>query len=142
VNGSFNYMGHANSASWIRCLEGMAKLDIDMVCPGHGKVTGKDLLEKQKRYFADMRTEIKKGIEAKKTLEQITEGLEMDWYKEWTGKAAKDVKDNVKHVYEELTGKIDHSLLGKALAPLDYLPKTESTQNAGLPAVLREANGQ
>jgi cyclase len=139
VNGSFNYMGHSNSASWIRCLEGMAKLDIDMICPGHGKVTGKELLEKQKRYFAEMRTEVKKGLDAKKSLEAITEGLEMAWYKEWTGKAAKDVKDNVKHVYEELTGKIDHDRLGMRAAPLDYIPRREATQNASLPAVLRDA---
>ena len=33
----------------------MAKLDIDMICPGHGKVAGKDLLGKQKRYFEDLR---------------------------------------------------------------------------------------
>ena len=37
VNGAFNYMGHSNSASWIKCLEEMEKLDVDIVCPGHGK---------------------------------------------------------------------------------------------------------
>ena len=30
------------------------------------------------------------------------------------------IKDNVKHVYEELTGKIDHDRLGVAPAPLDW----------------------
>jgi len=121
VNGSFNFMGHANSASWIQCLEKMEKLDIDLICPGHGKVATKDLLALQKRYFADMRTEIKKGIDAKKTLPEITDGLEMAWYKDWTGKAAKDVKDNVKHVFDELNGKIEHDRLGMNAAPLNYL---------------------
>ncbi|MDB5308453.1 MAG: hypothetical protein JWO38_2655 [Gemmataceae bacterium] len=120
VNGSFNYMGHSNSGSWVKCLEGMQKLNVELICPGHGKVARKDLLETQKRYFVDLRAEVKKGIDAKKSLEEITIGLDLPWYKEWTGVAAKDNKDNVKHVYDELTGKIDHDRLGKTPAPLDW----------------------
>lgn len=120
VNGAFNFMGHSNSASWIRCLEKMEQLDIDIVCPGHGIVTSKELLGKQKRYFAEMREEVQKGLDAKKSLQEITDGLGLAWYQEWTGKAAKANKDNVKHVYEELQGKIDHDRLGLRSAPLDY----------------------
>jgi glyoxylase-like metal-dependent hydrolase (beta-lactamase superfamily II) len=119
VNGAFNYMGHSNSASWVKCLERMEKLEIDLICPGHGAVTGKDLLGKQRRYFAELRQEVQKGVDAKKSAEEIASALEMGWYKEWTGKAAKENGDNVKHVYDELTGKIDHGRLGLRPAPLD-----------------------
>jgi glyoxylase-like metal-dependent hydrolase (beta-lactamase superfamily II) len=137
VNGSFNFMGHSNSASWIRCLEGMKKLDVELICPGHGKVTTKDLLDKQARYFAGLRSEVKKGIEAKKSSDEIAAGLEMGWYKEWTGKAARENKDNVKHVFDELSGKIDHERLGRVPALLDYA-RPEPTRVAGdLPTVLR-----
>jgi cyclase len=129
VNGAFNFMGHANSGSWITCLEKMQKLDVDVVCPGHGKVANRALLGTQKRYFADMRTQIKKGIDDKKSLDDITAGLAMPWYKEWTGMEARDIKDNVKHVYEELTGKIDHERIGLGPAPLDW--------NVSPPAVAR-----
>src|SRR5205823_3350255 len=108
VNGAFNYMGHSNSASWIRCLEAMEKMDVDLICPGHGPVAGKDLLAKQKRYFVELRAEVKKGLDAKKSLDTITAGLDLPWYKEWTGAAVTGPamnKDNVKHVYDELTGK-------------------------------------
>src|SRR4029453_17973494 len=44
VNGAYNFMGHSNSASWIKCLEAMEKLDIDIICPGHGKLARKDLI--------------------------------------------------------------------------------------------------
>jgi cyclase len=44
----------------------------------------------------------------------------MPWYKEWTGKDAKDIPDNVEFVYKELTGKIDHDRLG--VLPEDRLP--------------------
>jgi glyoxylase-like metal-dependent hydrolase (beta-lactamase superfamily II) len=107
VNGAFNYMGNADSASWVRALDGMAKLDVTRVAPGHGKVAAKDLIASQKRYFVELRENVRKGIDAKKTAEEIAAGLEMAWYETWTGKPAKQNGDNVKHVYGELTGKID-----------------------------------
>lgn len=117
VNGAFNFMGHSNSASWVQVLTKIEKLEVKLVCPGHGEVAGKDLLAKQRRYFEEMRAEVKKGIDDKKEVKAITAGLAMNWYKEWTGKAAKDIPENVKHVYDELTGKIDHSKLGWAPTP-------------------------
>jgi cyclase len=123
VNGAFNYMGHSNSASWIKCLDGMAKLEIDIICPGHGKLGRKELLATEKRYFTELRKAVQSGIDANKPLEDITKGLNFPWYKEWTGVdvAGPDMnKGNVKHVYDELTGKIDHERLGISPAPLDW----------------------
>ena len=57
-----------------------------------------------------------------KTLSEITAGLNFPWYKEWTGVDVAETamnKDNVKHVYNELMGKIDHDRLGAGNAPLD-----------------------
>jgi glyoxylase-like metal-dependent hydrolase (beta-lactamase superfamily II) len=113
VNGAFNYMGHSSSASWIKCLEKMEHLDIKMICPGHGAVAGKDLLGRQKRYFADLRAQVKKGIDAEKKLDDIIASVDMPWYKEWTGKDAKAIKDNTTHVYNELMGKVEWEKLGR-----------------------------
>ena len=115
VNGAFNYMGHSNSASWIACLEKMQKFDIKFICPGHGRVATKDLLATQKRYFVELREQVKKGIDAKKELADIVKSIDMPWYKEWTGVGVTEPqmnKDSVEHVYKELTGKIDHDRLG------------------------------
>lgn len=120
VNGAFNYMGHSNSASWALNLEKLEKLDVEIVCPGHGKMAGKDLLAKQIRYFVELRKEVKKGIDAKKSLEEITMELDLPWYKEWTGKAARDVKDNVKHVFDEFNGKVDYDRIGFNQQPLSW----------------------
>jgi glyoxylase-like metal-dependent hydrolase (beta-lactamase superfamily II) len=117
VNGAFNFMGHSNSASWIKVLDRMKALDVAMIAPGHGKVTNKGLLDLQQRYFVDMRDAVKKGIEAKKSVEEITANIGMGWYKDWTGKDASKIPDNVAHVYKELTGKIDHTMLGRAVSP-------------------------
>jgi len=123
VNGAFNYMGHSNSAAWIKCLEQMAKLEIDIICPGHGALARKDLLATESRYFTELRAHVKKGIDDKKSLDDITSSFHPDWYKEWTGVTATEtpmLKDNVKHVHAEYMGKIDHNRLGARPAPLDW----------------------
>ncbi len=104
VNGAFNFMGHADSASWIRVLENCQQLDIQMVCPGHGPVAGKELLEKQKRYFVELRQQVHKGIDANQNVDDLIKNLDLPWYKEWTG--VTPAGDNVKHVHAELTGRI------------------------------------
>jgi phosphoglycerate dehydrogenase-like enzyme/glyoxylase-like metal-dependent hydrolase (beta-lactamase superfamily II) len=104
VNGAFNFMGHSDSASWIRALERMQQLDVQLVCPGHGPLARKDLLERQKRYFVELRDKVREGIAAKKNAKEIQQGLQMAWYKEWTG--VEPALANVEHVYGELTGRV------------------------------------
>jgi phosphoglycerate dehydrogenase-like enzyme/glyoxylase-like metal-dependent hydrolase (beta-lactamase superfamily II) len=104
VNGAFNFMGHSDSASWIRALEKMQQLDVKLMCPGHGALAGKELLEKQKRYFIELREQVAKGIAADKSVEDVIKAVEMPWYKEWTGTTPAGA--NVEHVYAELTGRI------------------------------------
>jgi phosphoglycerate dehydrogenase-like enzyme/glyoxylase-like metal-dependent hydrolase (beta-lactamase superfamily II) len=106
VNGAFNYTGHSDSAAWIRNLEKAQQLDIKLICPGHGPLAEKELLGKQRRYFVELRQQIKKGIDDGKDFDDIKSGLDMPWYKEWTGVSPSDNKENVEHVYGELTGRV------------------------------------
>src|SRR5258707_414909 len=76
VNGRFNYMGHSDSASWIRCLEKMQQLDVKLVCPGHGPLMGKELLGNQKRYFQDLRQQVRKGIDGGKDLKDVIKAID------------------------------------------------------------------
>ena len=66
----------------------MQQLDVQADLPGHGPLAGKDLLEKQKRYFVELRREVQKGIDAGKSVDDIIKDIDMPWYKEWTGVAA------------------------------------------------------
>jgi phosphoglycerate dehydrogenase-like enzyme/glyoxylase-like metal-dependent hydrolase (beta-lactamase superfamily II) len=102
VNGAFNFMGHSDSASWIRALEKMQQLNVDLVCPGHGMIVGKELLETQKRYFVDLRKQVGAALADGKNIDEIIKAVDMPWYKEWTGVTPPG--DNIKHVYGELTG--------------------------------------
>ena len=104
VNGAYNFLGHSDTASWIRALERMQQLDVDLICPGHGALAGKDLLETQKRYFIDLRREVQKGVDAGKSGEEIAKDIDLPWYKEWTG--VQPTGPNVQYVYDELTGRV------------------------------------
>ena len=105
TNGPFNYMGHSDTASWIRVMEKAQQLDVKIVCPGHGPLAGKDVLAKQMRYFADLRAQVKKGIDAGKDFDDILKSIDMPWHKEWTTIEASTRMPETRHVYDELTGR-------------------------------------
>ncbi|HVS38049.1 MAG TPA: NAD(P)-dependent oxidoreductase, partial [Gemmataceae bacterium] len=74
------------------------------ICPGHGPMAGNDLLETQKRYFVDLRKNVKQGIEAGKTGKEIADSMDLPWYKEWTG--VPPTEPNIQYVYDEMTGRV------------------------------------
>jgi cyclase len=125
VNGAFNFMGHSDSASWIRALERMEQLDVDMVCPGHGPVAGRDLFEKQKRYFVELRDYVRKGIDADKNVDDLIKDINFPWYKEWTG--TMPAGDNIKHVFAELTRRIAPWDLSEDFGIYEGLSPTKDT---------------
>jgi cyclase len=106
TNGPFNFMGHSDTASWIRVLDQAMQLDIRLVCPGHGPLAGPEVLAKQQRYFRELRAQVQKGIDANQDFADILKGLEMPWHKEWTGIEARERKPETQHVYDELTGRV------------------------------------
>jgi cyclase len=103
VNGAFNFMGHADLASWIRILEKARQLDVQIVLPGHGLPSAPELLDKQRRYFVELRQQVAKGFESGKSVKEIEGSLDMPWYKEWTG--TMPANENVQHAFDELTGR-------------------------------------
>lgn len=104
VNGAFNFMGHSDSASWVRALERMDALAPKMICPGHGPVDGPELVKRQRRYFVDLRDAVRNAVKENKTLDDAKMAIRLPWYKEWTGVDVKS--DNIAHVYGEMTGTI------------------------------------
>jgi phosphoglycerate dehydrogenase-like enzyme/glyoxylase-like metal-dependent hydrolase (beta-lactamase superfamily II) len=104
VNGAYNYMGHSDPASWVRVMERAQQFDVKYVLPGHGPIAGKELLEKQKRYFVELRAQVKAGIEAGKSFADIRKGIDMPWYKEWT--TVPPTAANIQFVYDEMTGRV------------------------------------
>jgi cyclase len=106
VNGAYNFMGHGDSASWIRVLDRMQQFDVKLVCPGHGMMAGPELIKTQQRYFVDLRTQIQKALDAGKDFDDVVAAMDMPWQKEWTGLDIKERKDNIRHVFDEFTGRV------------------------------------
>ncbi|MBW3540685.1 MAG: MBL fold metallo-hydrolase [Planctomycetes bacterium] len=103
VDGPFNYTGDSNTESWIGVLTELQKLPVKTIGPGHGEVSDKTLLDKQKRYFVELRAAIQAAIDAGRTLDELKESIELPFYKEWTGVDVKERTENIEHVYSELT---------------------------------------
>lgn len=55
-------MGDGYPSDWLGTLDAMAKLDIDVVIGGHGKVGGKHMITTLRAYIADLIAEVKQGI--------------------------------------------------------------------------------
>lgn len=104
VNGAFNYTGDSNTESWIRVLTELQNLPIKKICPGHGEADDKGLLEKQKRYFVELRDIIGKAIDAGKTVDDVKKSIEIPFYEQWTGTNVKMNTENIEFVFKELTG--------------------------------------
>ena len=103
VNGAFNYTGDSNTESWIGVLTKLQDLPVKVVCPGHGEMTGKELLDKQKRYFVELREAMQKMIDNGKSLDDIKQQIDLPFYKEWAGVDVKTRVENIEFVYGELT---------------------------------------
>ena len=105
VNGPFNYTGDSNTESWIGVLTSAAQLPIKTIAPGHGELSDKSLIDKQKRYFVELRQFIQQAIDAEKSLDDIKASIDLPFYKEWAGVDVKERVENIEHVYSELTAK-------------------------------------
>ncbi|MCP3691582.1 MAG: MBL fold metallo-hydrolase [Planctomycetaceae bacterium] len=105
VNGAFNYTGDSNTESWITVLNQMEELPIKVMAPGHGELGDKKMIQLQRRYFVELRAEIRKAIKAGKALDQIKQEIDLPFYEQWTGVDVKTRTENIEHVYQELGGK-------------------------------------
>jgi phosphoglycerate dehydrogenase-like enzyme/glyoxylase-like metal-dependent hydrolase (beta-lactamase superfamily II) len=102
VNGPYNYMGDGDSASWIDVLTQVQTLAPDTVCPGHGPVGKRDLLQTQKQYFLELRAQVAKLIHEGKSLDEVKKAVDIPMWKQWTGKTEMEPA-NIQQVYMELT---------------------------------------
>lgn len=105
LNGPFNYTGDGNTESWIGALTEMRKLPIKTICPGHGEMSDITLIDKQRRYFVELRQYIGDAIAKGKSLDDIKKEIDFAWYKEWTGVDVNTRTENIEFVYKELGGK-------------------------------------
>jgi len=83
----------------------MRRLAVKTVCPGHGEMSDITLIDKQRRYFVELRQYLGEAIVKGTSLAEIKKTIDFPWYKEWTGVSVRDRVENIEHVYRELAGK-------------------------------------
>ena len=67
----------ADYDNWIRVLDDLAQWDVGIVIPGHGSLSDTATLRAQRAYLADMQQQVRAGIQAGKTTDQLSQELDL-----------------------------------------------------------------
>jgi cyclase len=67
----------ADHDNWIRALDQLAQWDVKIVVPGHGRLGTTDTLRGQRAYLADMVDQVRAGIRASKTADQLAKEIDL-----------------------------------------------------------------
>ena len=62
---------------WLNVLDTLASWNIKTVVPGHGELSTVQTLKNQRAYLADMLTQVRRGIEAGKSKEQLVKEVDL-----------------------------------------------------------------
>jgi glyoxylase-like metal-dependent hydrolase (beta-lactamase superfamily II) len=90
--------------SWLKVIDRVKDLDVDMIVPGHGPVGGKQDLEDEREYFDFVMTEAKRCFDEGMTSEQAVDAIDLGPYKQWLD--AERIIANVGVLYREFRGEI------------------------------------
>ena len=67
----------ADYDKWLTVLDTMATWDITTVVPGHGELCTKETLKNQRAYLADMLQQVRNGIKAGKSKEELVKEIDL-----------------------------------------------------------------
>src|SRR5882724_916186 len=96
--------GGANSGEWIETLDAvLARVSPDVqVVPGHGKVSNLDGLRAYRKYLVDLRTAVKKAVDAGMSREDAIKNVQLPEYSSFDGYKDRFGPANVAVVYDEM----------------------------------------
>ena len=90
----------ADHDNWIRALDKMAQWDVKTVVPGHGRPGAVEILRGQRAYLADMLDQVRAGIRASKTVEQLAREIDLSRHQPF---GAASSANSVRAIYRKLT---------------------------------------
>ena len=106
TTGKIPYMGDAYIADWIKALNYIGDLDVEIYIPGHGNPGGKTLLIAMKHYLIDLRRlvtfQIDEGRSLKETQDAVRPVLEKK-FRKW--KKLEWLDGNIERAYMEFSMK-------------------------------------
>jgi len=68
---------HADYDRWLNVLDTLASWDIKTVVPGHGDLGNIESLKRQRAYLADMLQQVRQGIKAGKSKEELVKEIDL-----------------------------------------------------------------
>ncbi|MCX6620016.1 MAG: MBL fold metallo-hydrolase [Acidobacteria bacterium] len=71
INGPHNFTGDANIANWPKVIRKVQKLDAVHILPGHGPLGGREMMDGQIRFFAELQQAIASARKSGKKLEDL-----------------------------------------------------------------------
>jgi cyclase len=111
VNGPYNYIGDGDTAAWIDTLAQAGKLGATVVAPGHGPLGDGRVIEAQRQFFVDLRSEVDKRKELAPDRVQADVPVIRDallkrhaTYIDTSAKPITSFEAQVAQVYKEMTG--------------------------------------
>lgn len=90
------------SGNWIRALDEILALDVDIVVPGHGPVTDKDGVRKTREYLVFVEEETLERFDAGLSMEDAIQDIALGQFEDWGG--AERIAVNVERIYARLRG--------------------------------------
>jgi glyoxylase-like metal-dependent hydrolase (beta-lactamase superfamily II) len=73
----------ADMAGWIATLKALEAMDFDILAPGHGALGGKADLADHRRYLETLRDQVKAGMAAGKSVDELKQSVTMSEYASW-----------------------------------------------------------
>ena len=73
----------ADPENWIKVLDTLAQWDLKTVVPGHGRLGTTDILRGQRAYLEDMVAQVRAGITAEKTADQLVQSIDLSRHRPW-----------------------------------------------------------
>jgi cyclase len=94
------FQGHISG--WIRAIDRVKDLDVEVIVPGHGPVGGKSELAELRDYLALVRREAKRCFDAGLDEVEAALAIRLGWFDKWV--EAERLVHNVNRFYTELRG--------------------------------------
>jgi glyoxylase-like metal-dependent hydrolase (beta-lactamase superfamily II) len=91
----------ADHDNWVRALDKLAQWDVRTVVPGHGRLGTVETLKGQRAYLADMVEQVRAGIKASKSADQVAREVDLTRHGSW---GASPSANSVRSVYRKLSG--------------------------------------
>jgi glyoxylase-like metal-dependent hydrolase (beta-lactamase superfamily II) len=89
---------------WLKVIDRVKEMDVDLIVPGHGPVGGKQELEDEREYFEFVMAQTRSCFERGMTPEDAAQAIDLGPYRDWLD--AERIIANVGVAYRELRGEI------------------------------------